>query len=227
MSDTPILGPRPLQQPGTVRYRVGDLTIDVGRQRVMRGESVIALPRLSYELLMALVRAAPNLLSLDALMEQVWPKVVVSPETLSQRVKLLRDALGDDPRAPRYVEGLRGRGYRLIPTVESDDQPGAAQVTAAPVEASVVAQDLPATTIEAAAPSAALPQGMRRPLLFWGSIITVLMLLGGVFLLRQLMHGQSPKTRTSIEVVAVQPRAVAVLPFDNLSPEPNNDYIAL
>lgn len=39
------------------------------------------------------------------------------PETLTQRVKLLRDALGDDPASPRYVAGVRGRGYRLIPPV--------------------------------------------------------------------------------------------------------------
>src|SRR5579862_7883306 len=103
------------------RYTVGDLLIDIGRQRVTRGESVIALPKLSYDLLLALVRAAPNLASLEELMEQVWPKVVVSPETLSQRVKLLRDALGDDPRAPRYIEGLRGRGYRLIPPVAAEE----------------------------------------------------------------------------------------------------------
>src|ERR1700741_3346774 len=114
---------------GAPRYRIGDLTIDVGRQRVMRGESVIALPKLSYELLMALVRAAPDLASFDTLMNQVWPKAVVSPETLGQRVKLLRDALGDDPRAPRYVEGLRGRGYRLIPAVECEDDSVASEST--------------------------------------------------------------------------------------------------
>jgi TolB-like protein len=55
----------------------------------------------------------------------------------------------------------------------------------------------------------------------------LLLLLGSVFLVRQLMHAKPPTTRTSIEVVAVQPQAVAVLPFDNLSSEPNNDYIAL
>jgi TolB-like protein len=36
---------------------------------------------------------------------------------VSQRVKLLRDALGDDPRAPRYIGGLRGRGYQLVASV--------------------------------------------------------------------------------------------------------------
>src|SRR5262249_2242417 len=33
-------------------------------------------------------------------------------------VKLLRDALGDDPKAPRYVGGLRGRGYQLVAPVK-------------------------------------------------------------------------------------------------------------
>ena len=50
--------------------------IDLGRQRVTRGESHVPLPKLSYDLLLALVRAAPNLVSVDALMEQVWRKTV-------------------------------------------------------------------------------------------------------------------------------------------------------
>src|SRR5579871_5566264 len=121
MSDIPASGSTPAPGADATRYRVGDLLIDSGRQRVTRGDAVIALPKLSYDLLMALVRAAPNLVLLDDLMKQVWPKTVVSPETVSQRVKLLRDALDDDPRAPRYVEGLRGRGYRLIPPVETEE----------------------------------------------------------------------------------------------------------
>ncbi|MDB6088283.1 MAG: Tetratricopeptide 2 repeat protein [Gammaproteobacteria bacterium] len=100
-----------------VRYQVSDLTIDVGRGRVMRGGTEIALPKLSFELLLVLIRHAPNLLSLDALMDKVWPGLIVSPETVSQRVKLLRDALDDDPKAPRYIGGLRGRGYQLVAPV--------------------------------------------------------------------------------------------------------------
>ena len=49
-------------------------------------------------------------------MEDVWPGLVVGQETVSQRVKLLRDALGDDSRMPRYIGRLRGRGYYLVPT---------------------------------------------------------------------------------------------------------------
>jgi adenylate cyclase len=114
-----------------MKYTVSDLTIDTGRQLVSRAADPIALPKLSYDLLLALVRAAPNLVSLDELMRQVWPGIVVSPETVSQRIKLLRDALRDDPRVPRYIAGLRGRGYQMVAAVEEIDVGPAAIPSAA------------------------------------------------------------------------------------------------
>src|SRR5277367_2205165 len=112
-----------------MKYRVSDLTIDTGRQVVSRATDPIPLPKLSYDLLLVLVRAAPNLVSLDDLMNLVWQRIIVSPETVSQRVKLLRDALDDDPRVPRYIGGLRGRGYQIIGAVsEIDDHPAAAAI---------------------------------------------------------------------------------------------------
>jgi TolB-like protein/DNA-binding winged helix-turn-helix (wHTH) protein len=241
MSDNPTLGPGSGQHRDAARYTVGDLLIDAGRQRVTRGDSVIALPRLSYDLLIALAQAAPNLVSLDALMEQVWPKLVVSPETVSQRVKLLREALGDDARAPRYVEGVRGRGYRLIPLVEpyspvaaapssqasavtSAAGPPPSEAGPAPSAASELAASVNPPASEAAAAGVAVSARPRSPVLLWGGVIA-LTLLAGVFVVRQLIRPAPAPTKTSVEVVA--PRAVAVLPFDNLSAEPNNDYIAL
>jgi DNA-binding winged helix-turn-helix (wHTH) protein len=100
-----------------MKYVICDLVIDAGRQSVSQSGVEIDLPKLSYDLLLVLIRAAPNLVSVDALMQQVWPGVVVSPETVSKRVMLLRDALRDDPRTPRYIAGLRGRGYRVIADV--------------------------------------------------------------------------------------------------------------
>lgn len=78
-------------------FIVGDLRVDVGQQRVTRAGSDIALPNLSFRLLVALVHATPNVISNEAWMTQVWPGLVVSPETVNKRVNLLRDALGDDP----------------------------------------------------------------------------------------------------------------------------------
>src|SRR5450631_2763152 len=102
-------------------FTVGDLSVDVGQQRVTRAGSDISLPNLSFRLFLALARAAPNVIDNESLMTQVWPGLVVSPETVSKRVNLLREALGDDPRAPRYIAGLRSRGYRLIAPVSPVD----------------------------------------------------------------------------------------------------------
>ena len=98
-------------------YRVGDLIVDVGRATVVRDGRDVALPRLSFDLLLALIDVAPRIVTHDELMSRVWPGLVVGPETVSQRVKLLRDSLDDDPKAPRYIMGVRGRGYRLMAEV--------------------------------------------------------------------------------------------------------------
>ena len=108
-------------------YRVDDLTIDLGRRCVSRGETVIPLAELSFDFLVALARAAPNLLTFDQLTERVWPGLVISPETITQRAKVVRDALGDDARSPRYFAGVRGRGYRMLATVTQLDTPAPAR----------------------------------------------------------------------------------------------------
>jgi TolB-like protein/tetratricopeptide (TPR) repeat protein/DNA-binding winged helix-turn-helix (wHTH) protein len=102
-----------------LRYRVGDLIVDPSRFMVVRDGREVQLPRLSFDLLLELVRAAPAALTTEQLMDRVWPGLVVSPETVSQRVKLLRRALGDSAAEPRYVGVLRGRGYRLLALVEA------------------------------------------------------------------------------------------------------------
>jgi TolB-like protein/DNA-binding winged helix-turn-helix (wHTH) protein len=104
------------------RYRFADLTLDTGQHRLWRAGEEIALSKLSYELVRVLVEAAPNLVTHDELAERVWgPRRIVTPENLAKRVMMLRQALGDDADAPRYIEGIRGQGYRLIPEVEIVD----------------------------------------------------------------------------------------------------------
>jgi DNA-binding winged helix-turn-helix (wHTH) protein len=104
-------------------FLVGDLRVDVGQQRVTRSDIEIALPNLSFQLLVALIRVAPNVLSHDLLMARVWPGLVVSPETLNKRVNLLREALGDGAQEPRYIVGVRSRGYRLVAAVSPAVRP--------------------------------------------------------------------------------------------------------
>jgi len=92
------------------RYTLGtDLCLDVGRQRLERSGIEIPIPKLSFDFLLALVRAAPNVVTFDELAEQVWSGRVVQLETINQRAKLLRDALGDRVHSARVIRGARTR----------------------------------------------------------------------------------------------------------------------
>ncbi|MEE4173656.1 MAG: winged helix-turn-helix domain-containing protein [Xanthomonadales bacterium] len=98
------------------RLTLGDLVVDPGARTVHRDGDPIDLPKLSFDLLLALLEAAPDALTIDALMEQVWDGRVVSAATVAKRIELLRQAIGDDAANPRYIQLVRGYGYRLAET---------------------------------------------------------------------------------------------------------------
>ena len=113
------------------RYRIADLTVEVDTVRVLRDGGEIALPRLSFDLLVTLARRAPQVVTTEQLMDDVWPGLIVGPETVTQRVKLIRDALVTIARirATSHRSGDAGiASYRhrsALPTVEkSRRQPG-------------------------------------------------------------------------------------------------------
>lgn len=93
--------------------QLGDLVLDMPRQRVLRGGQRVDLPGLSFRLLEVLVREAPAVVSRRELGRRVWGDVVVSGQTVRQRVRLLRRALGDGD----YVATVKGVGYRLAEPV--------------------------------------------------------------------------------------------------------------
>lgn len=100
------------------RYRLDDLTVDLDRQRVERDGQVLEVAGLSFRLLAFLLEQGDRVVSFDALIEGVWAPIVVGEETVTQRVKLLRQALGDDGRQPRYLRSVRGVGYQLCRAAE-------------------------------------------------------------------------------------------------------------
>jgi DNA-binding winged helix-turn-helix (wHTH) protein/Flp pilus assembly protein TadD len=99
------------------QYQIADLTLDVDAVSLLRDGEPVALPRLSFDLLVVLVRRAPSVVGFEELIETVWAGTAVSDETLTQRVALLRRALGDEAKNPRYLRAVRGRGYQLVPEV--------------------------------------------------------------------------------------------------------------
>src|SRR5688572_5892343 len=113
------------------RFRLDDLIIDLTRQRVTRADVVLDVAGLSFRLLACLLRRGVDVVPFDTLIAEVWAPAVVNEETVTQRVKLLRQALGDDGRQPRYVRSVRGRGYQLCAMPEALADSVAATATAA------------------------------------------------------------------------------------------------
>jgi TolB-like protein/DNA-binding winged helix-turn-helix (wHTH) protein len=219
-------------------FFVGDLYLDVGQQRVTRAGSDIDLPNLSFQLLVALVRAAPNVLSNVTLMSQVWPGLVVSPETVSKRVNLLREALGDDPREPRYITGVRSRGYRLIASVSRAIEGALPPDLSTRIpEGSLTSAELPVRPIPVvdARPSE-LPTSRAR-LRRWAawSVLPAGLLIAATIGVRWAARhhpiaGTIPAhvaPETTTPAIGILSRTVAVLPFDSISADPADTYLAL
>jgi len=112
----------------TAHYRLLDLDIDLPRQRVTRDAQVLDVAGLSFQLLAYLLAQGQRVVGFDELIQAVWAPAVVGEETVTQRVKLLRQALGDDARQPRYLRSVRGQGYQLVEMPEA----GAAPMPASP-----------------------------------------------------------------------------------------------
>ncbi|MEM8547727.1 MAG: winged helix-turn-helix domain-containing protein, partial [Pseudomonadota bacterium] len=103
----------PEESKSKLRYRIGDVVLDTATREVERGSQSLKIGGLTFDLFLALTEAAPALLTHDELAARVWPGRVVTPDTLTQRVRMLREALDDDAKSPTYVQLVRGQGYRL------------------------------------------------------------------------------------------------------------------
>ena len=99
-------------------YRIGDLLLDAGTQEVTRNGTIVPVPRLSFKLLLSLARHAPNVVSAQQLEEEVWEGLVVDRGTVNKRVLLLRKSLNEDLNENPYIAVIRGSGYRLVIPVE-------------------------------------------------------------------------------------------------------------
>jgi TolB-like protein/DNA-binding winged helix-turn-helix (wHTH) protein len=213
-------------------FIAGDLHVDVGQQRVTRAGIKITLPDLSFQLLLALIRVAPNVLSNDLLMARVWPGLIVSPETVAKRVNLLREALGDDAKDPRYIAGVRNRGYRLVAAVSPAVRP--APPVEDPLPAPVVVTQPNVLSTEDTAPTEHRTVS-TKPRRIWWLVLPVL--VAAIFAIaigvRKADRGhsvgaqpipQNPLRETA--AIGARARTVAVLPFDNISADAADAYLA-
>src|SRR5262249_16569596 len=91
--------------------------LDSGKGQLRNEKSEIRLRGKTFAVLSYLVERPGALVTKSALLDAVWPDVSVSDSMPATSVCELRKALGDDPRHPRFIETVQGRGYRFIAPV--------------------------------------------------------------------------------------------------------------
>lgn len=95
--------------------KVGPLSLDIGTRAATLNAKTLDLTGLEFDLLLALARRAGRVVPRDALMEDAGRgDVTVGDRTVDVHISHLRQKLGDDPRAPRWIKTVRGVGYVLV-----------------------------------------------------------------------------------------------------------------
>ncbi|HAR04666.1 response regulator [Stutzerimonas stutzeri] len=93
----------------------GALCIDLAFRRVSLGERVVSLTKKEYAVLAELARHAGRVVTQQHLLKIVWgPSHAGDSHYLRVVIGHLRQKLGDDPAAPRFIVTEAGVGYRLI-----------------------------------------------------------------------------------------------------------------
>jgi len=92
----------------------GEYRIDPVDERLWRGEAPVKLGNKAFCVLLQLARNPGRLITKDDLFTTVWDGTLVSESALTSVIKELRRALGDESRAPLFIESVYGRGYRFI-----------------------------------------------------------------------------------------------------------------
>jgi TolB-like protein/DNA-binding winged helix-turn-helix (wHTH) protein len=153
-----------------------------------------------FQVLRMLVRCESRIVTREEIKSRLWGNdtVVDFDRSINATIKALRRALGDSADAPRYIETLGRRGYRLMPTIE-------------------YMEPAPRTALEKDREENAARRQIKPR--WWNAAVvltSVVILVGAGYI--SLRHIRSTPTPRKV--------MLAVLPFQNLTGDPQNDYLA-
>jgi len=108
------------QPPQTAEFRAGQIRLNVDTRRVCKGNELLTLRYKEFELLSLLISRAGEVISRAELFDKVWgTDWLGDTRTLDVHIRWLREKIEDDPSRPRYIQTVRGVGYRFAATDEA------------------------------------------------------------------------------------------------------------
>jgi DNA-binding winged helix-turn-helix (wHTH) protein len=119
-----------------MRLQFGDCLFDSGLRVLLRSSRPVHLAPKAFQLLQLLIEKRPRPIAKGELMTALWPECFVTEANLANLVSLVRTALGDNARPPRYVRTLHGFGYAFVESGNQlpDVEPGVEALAALLVE---------------------------------------------------------------------------------------------
>jgi len=209
-------------------FEFGSFRLDVRERQLLRDGKPVPLTPKAFDTLVVLVENSGHAVEKDALMQRVWPDAFVEEATLAQNIRTLRKALGQSQSDSRYIETLPKHGYRFVaavrrslsdepdPTIEQRPHPIA---TRGEMPSGVSAEDLPAPQIEVPAGAARMKTGARKTII--GLMAAALCLLAIAVTVSRIGRPQPRQGQQG------RPRTIAVLPFNPISAESEDQYLEL
>jgi DNA-binding winged helix-turn-helix (wHTH) protein/TolB-like protein/Flp pilus assembly protein TadD len=190
-------------------FRFGDFVLDESQRRLLRSGEDVYVPAKTFELLLHLLQNRGRVLTKDELLEAVWPDVNVVENTLAQRIREIREALGDGAHGGRFIKTVPKVGYQFIGELHHEPPSVMPPPAGASLEA---AGTVPITAQRDVENNVRANKRQQLPL---PVVIACVMLVGligaGYFVAtaRRIQPSDSPTAITSL----------AVLPFRPLVPE--------
>lgn len=208
----------------------GPYRVDSERRLLLRGQAPVPLSPKAFDLLVVLIERTGEVVSKDDLMSLLWPDTFVEESNLGQHVFQLRKALGERPQDHTYIVTVPGRGYLFAEKVRhvapepsniaEDEEQGAWGEDCKGQEIVIASRSLQKVRIEGASTAnssiSLVSQKQRMISAIVGAIIAgVIVASYAAWRHHQSTHAANPG-RTML----------AVLPFQNLTGDPEQEYFA-
>ncbi len=210
-----------MERPTTTLLRIGDWCVNPTSGQISREGETARLEMRTMRLLVCLAEHAGEVVSIDDLLNQVWPEVTVTPDSVYQAVASLRRLLGDDSKQPTYIATVPRLGYRMVATVTPWTDVPDGPIAPSTAQADVASE--PPTLVHTDVPT----PGLRlRARILWAAGVMVCIALGvAAFLFHGKLSNSHPST--ALASTPQQPqKSIAVLPFIDMTQEMNEEPFA-
>ncbi len=196
-------------------YEFGRFRCEPREQLLLCEGKPVSLTPKCFDILVALVESDGRLVSKEELMTKVWPDSFVEEANLTVNISALRKILGETAEGNPYIETVPKRGYRFIAPITQCQPDASAELAGLGEAEKGAAED--SLSLPARAPL----HSAGRPRRLLAGLVTVL--LGVV--LAGLVY--SVRHRSFSNSLSQAPRRLAILPFRNLSQNPDTDFLGL